>query len=81
MQFDLENFGKAKNDLELKVSLLENTLAKEKSEWEGTQKKSDEKIEALTNEINSVERNKNGKLREQEVFFENKIKELERELE
>lgn len=81
MQFDLDTLSKAKNDLELKVSLLESTLAKEKEEREANQKKSDEKIETLTNEINSVERNKNGKLREQEVFFENKIKELERELE
>jgi hypothetical protein len=81
IQFDLDTIGKTKNDLELKVSLLESVASKEKEEREIMQTKAEEKIESLTNEINSIERNKNGKLREQEVFFENKVKELERELE
>lgn len=81
MQFDLDTGSRAKNELELKVSLLENTLAKEKEERENAQRRADEKIESLTNEMSLLERSKTGRLKEQEVFFENKMKELERELE
>lgn len=63
MQFDLDTLSKAKNEYELKVSLLESTAAKEKQERDASQKKLDEKIETLTNELNSLERNKNGRLR------------------
>lgn len=81
LQFDLDTVSKAKNELELKVSLLENTITKEKEERELAQRRADEKIESLTNEMSQLERNKTGRIKEQEVFFENKIKELERELE
>jgi len=63
MQFDLDTLCKAKKDLELKASLLENTLIKEKEEREVTQAKAHERIESLTNEINLVKRSKTGKLR------------------
>lgn len=49
MQFDLDTFSKTKNELELKVSLLESTATKEKTERDAAQKKLDERIETLTN--------------------------------
>lgn len=81
MQFDIETLNRTKNDLELKITLLDSTLLKERQEYQEIKKASDERIETLTFANDNIERLKNGKIKEQEVFFENKIKELERELE
>lgn len=69
MQFDIDTLNRAKNDLELKITLLDSTLLKERQEFQEVKRVSDERIETLASANDSIEKLKNGKIKEQEVMF------------
>lgn len=57
--------AKKKDELELNVSLLKNTIDKDKRDYDSSLRTKEEKIESLNSELASLERSKVARLKEQ----------------